>query len=115
MHQDSLRRAFMLFHLTLGIVVFIQSVLTAVHAAMSGGEQFPLWLGIAEAMAALLFLVPLTLRIGAVALLAIFLIALAVHGLHNGLPLLVYGTGVAFVMVHGSAFGKIIGSSSAVS
>ncbi|MBI1804749.1 MAG: hypothetical protein HY033_00640 [Ignavibacteriae bacterium] len=110
MHRDALRRAFIVFHLTLGIVVFIQSVLTALHAAAGGDAQpashFAVWLGIAEAMAALLFLVPATLRIGAVGLLMIFFIALTVHGLHSGLPLLVYGAGVVFVMVHGSAFGK---------
>jgi hypothetical protein len=60
----------------------------------------------AEAAAALLFLVPRTLRLGGVLLLAIFAFAVVVHGVQHELDLLVYAAGVLFVSVHGSAFSR---------
>ena len=112
MNNQALRRSFIAFHLTLGVVVLAQSLVTVFQMHGAGGASHAR-LGIevlacAEAVAALLFIVPATLRWGAVALLAIFFVALAFHGLRGELQLtlLVYAAGVFFVMVHGSAFGK---------
>ena len=54
-------------------------------------------------LAALLFLAPRTMRLGAVALLAIFALAFGLHALSGDLhlTLLVYSAGVLFVHVHG--------------
>jgi hypothetical protein len=112
MNKHALRRSFIVFHLTLGVVVFVESLVTVLRTHGAGGaSHFGLGVAVlagAEAVAALLFLLPATLRLGAVALLAIFLFAVAFHGLHGELQLtlLVYAAGVFFVMVHGSAFGK---------
>jgi len=108
MPSPSLVRAFRLFHVTLGAVVLIQSVQTVLAAR---GGHFPpgdrvhaLLLGSLEAVAALLFLVPRTMRAGAVLLLLIFAVAFGVHALRGdtALTLLVYAAGVLFVRVHGT-------------
>ena len=110
MDRRALRRSFIAFHLTLGAVVLVESLITVLRAHGAGGASHAR-LGVAvlagaEAVAALLFILPATLRLGAVSLLAIFLFAVAFHGLHGELQLtlLVYAAGVLFVMVHGSAF-----------
>ncbi|HEX8653335.1 MAG TPA: hypothetical protein VF708_21145 [Pyrinomonadaceae bacterium] len=112
MNSPALRRAFIAFHLTLGVVVFAQSLITVSGAFVAGGARhsnyaLALFAG-AEVLAALLFLWPATLRVGGCALLLIFAAAMAFHGLHGELQstLLVYTAGVVLVMVHGSAFGK---------
>jgi hypothetical protein len=109
MNHQTLRRSFIAFHLTLSAVVFLQSVTTVLQtrAASHTGLAVAV-LASAEALAAILFVVPATLRAGALSLLAIFLFALGFHGLHGELQstLLVYAAGVFFVMMHGSAFGK---------
>lgn len=112
MKSHALRHSFIVFHLTLGLVVLAQSLATVFGIARSDFSQHAkllvALLAGAEAVAALLFIVPATLRAGAFALLAIFFFALAFHGLHGEFPstLLVYAAGVFFVMTHGSAFGK---------
>jgi len=112
MVNHALRRSFIIFHLTLGVVVLAQSLITVFQINRSDFSKHAR-LGVAvlagaEALAALLFIVPATLRVGAVVLLAIFFFAIAFHGLHGELQstLLVYAAGVFFVMTHGSAFGK---------
>ena len=112
MNDHALRRSFIAFHVTLGTVVLIESLITVLHASGLGATQRSslglAWFAGAEALAALLFLWPSTLRIGAWSLLVIFIAAMAFHVLHGEWPLtlLVYGVGVVLVMVHGSAFGK---------
>jgi hypothetical protein len=112
MNNQTLRRSFIIFHLTLGLVVLAQSLVTVFEIGRSDfskhAKLLVALLAGAEAVAALLFIVPATLRAGAFALLAIFFFALAFHGLHGEFPstLLVYAAGVFFVMTHGSAFGK---------
>lgn len=99
--------AFVTFWLTLGSVVFFASVRTflgAVQGQAHGpqGVHLGLLAGI-EAVAALLFLVPWTMRVGAYGLLATFAVAIAVHiasGEFPG-PLLAYAAGTVFVLVHG--------------
>jgi hypothetical protein len=109
MKQETLRRIFVVFHLTLGGVVFGESLRTALAASGHGGGRANIALAIlasVEALAALLFLLPLTLRPAGVALLAVFAIAFLLHLQRGEMPLtlLVYGAGVAFVMAHGSGF-----------
>jgi hypothetical protein len=112
MSNHALRRSFIAFHLILALVVLAQSLITVWHASGLGHAQHPnpVLAGFAgaEAIAALLFILPATLRIGAASLLLIFIFALAFHGLHGELQLtlLVYAAGVMLVMAHGSAFGK---------
>lgn len=69
------------------------------------GSHLAILAGI-EAIAALLFLYPRTLKIGSVLLLLIFLFAIIVHGIPDELELIVYAAGVIFVTVHGSAYSK---------
>lgn len=112
MNHNMLRRTFIAFHLTLGAVVLIQSVITVLHSI--GQQKFEhsgvalAALAAAEALAALLFLLLVTMRLAGAALLLIFAAAIIFHGLHGEFlsTLLVYGAGVAFVMAHGSAFGR---------
>lgn len=110
MHRQTLRHSFVAFHVTLGVVIAIESVLTALRAGGAGGNRHAnvalVCLAGAEAVAAVLFLVPATLKAGALALLAIFAFAVAFHGLHGEFQptLLVYSAGVVLVMAHGSAF-----------
>src|SRR3989442_11349774 len=106
--NNSLRRAFALFHVTLGLVVFWESVdtirhVSTLHQGNPLGSHLSLLAGI-EALAAVLFLLPKTLKVGSWLLLAVFAVAIAVHGIRQELSLLVFAAGVLFVSVHGSAF-----------
>jgi hypothetical protein len=107
MHRPTVARAFLVFHLTLGTVVFAQSLRSAIEAAGIGSAASPAWhvaaLAGVEALAALLFLGPATLRLGGAVLMLTFAVAAAAHALRGELPgaLLVYAAGTAFVMAHG--------------
>jgi hypothetical protein len=108
MKSKSFRSAFVVFHLMLGAVVFLQSVGTVLRAT-SGHladvmRSHLLLLALAEAIAAILFLLPKTGRIGGGVLLIIFAIALAVHGIRGELSLLVYAAGVVLVMIEGGTY-----------
>jgi uncharacterized membrane protein YphA (DoxX/SURF4 family) len=112
MSHHTLRRTFVLFHLTLGAVIFIQSLITFWHAAhpqKSGHHNIALAaFAAAEAVAALLFLLPFAIRWAGACLLLIFAAATLIHLATGEFPstLLVYAAGVSFVMAHGSAYGK---------
>jgi hypothetical protein len=112
MSHRFLRHSFIGFHLTLGLVVVAQSLITLLHSVGLGGAHHVnlalACLAGAEMVAALLFLLPATLKSGAVALLGIFTFAVVFHGLHGEFQstLLVYAAGVMLVMAHGSSFGK---------
>ena len=103
----SLVRAFLVLYVTLGLVVFVQSVQTVLAAGAGtfhGSDRLhALILGSVEAAAAVAFLVPRVMQAGAAALLAIFALAFGLHLLQGSpnLVLLVYGAGVLFVRVHG--------------
>ncbi|HZN55983.1 MAG TPA: hypothetical protein VFB67_11765 [Candidatus Polarisedimenticolaceae bacterium] len=90
--------------MTTGWVVLIQSVqtvLAAWHPRASGGGRLPaLVLGSVEIAAAVLFLVPRTLALGAIGLIAVFAIAFVAHAFRGQvtLPLLVYAAAVYVVM-----------------
>ena len=110
MNSVWIRRTFVTFHVTLAVVVFIESVLAVIHALHSTtqshlGTILPYFAGL-EAVAALMLLIPWTLRIGGGLLLAIFAAALVVHGPADQMALFVYAAGVIFLMVHGSAYSR---------
>ena len=98
--------AFLAFWVTLGLVVLSTSVHTFHHALGHLGDPRHLHLAFAgglEAVAAALFLVPRTVRVGGIALLAIFALALLAQlGQGRFSPeLVLYATGTALVLVHG--------------
>jgi hypothetical protein len=100
-------RAFLVLYWTTGIVVAwesVRTVLGAMHGEFVGHDRIhAILLGSLETLAALAFLVPRTMRSGALVLLAIFALAFAIHVIqgHPNTSLLVYGAVVAFVRVHG--------------
>jgi hypothetical protein len=106
MTPRALRIAFAALHATLGVVVFVQGALALKFALRPPvGEPVNPHVALVaaiEALGALLFLLGRTVRLGGTLMLAAFAIALAVHGVHRGMPLLVYAAGTVFVMVHGS-------------
>jgi uncharacterized membrane protein YphA (DoxX/SURF4 family) len=109
MAASRVRYSFVAFHLTLGLGLFYASARTALHAWHSTDDMTRLHLfllGAIEAVGALLFLIPQTLRLGATLLLATIAVAFLTH-LHLGdvrADLLIYAAGVWFVMTHGSAW-----------
>ncbi len=100
-----LRPAFMLLHVTLGFMLGIGGATTAWSASGPHATHLVV-LGSVEAMAAILFLLPRTLRFGAVGLVASCGIAFLAHvvmGQWRG-DLLVYMVAVLFVAIHGAAY-----------
>lgn len=95
---------FTIFRWTLVVVIVIESVLAVIHSLHSTTEShlgmiLPYFAGL-EALAALMFLIPQTLKIGGIILIAIFVIALIVHGPAEQMPLFVYAAGIVFLMAH---------------
>jgi hypothetical protein len=108
--RDRLRRMFVLFHIVLGATLLVGSAMTAWNGGH--GDLHIRLLGTVEAVGALMFLFPLTLRPGAWLLLLTIGVALVIHlmmGQWRG-DLLVYAAGAAFVMVHGPAYGHAPGT-----
>jgi hypothetical protein len=107
MPPRSLVRAFLGLYVVLGAVVLVESidtVVAATHGDIHGHDRLhALILGSFEVVAAVLFLVPRTMRWGAAGLLVVFLLAFALHTVegHPPLTLMVYAAGVLFVRVHG--------------
>jgi hypothetical protein len=92
---------------TLGLVVLYASVRTFL-SAMSGTMHGPAHIHLSllagiESVAALLFLVPRTLRVGGTGLLLTFAVALLAHALTGEFQaiLVLYAAATIFVMVHG--------------
>jgi hypothetical protein len=105
--REKLRRTFVMFHVVLGISLLVGSVMTAWNGGH--GDIHVRLLGTVEAVAAVMFLLPRTVRPGSWLLLLTFGVALAIHlmmGQWRG-DLLVYAAGVAFVAVHGPAYGRL--------
>jgi hypothetical protein len=100
-----LRRAFVACHLTLGLTLLVLSLSAVAGAGRT--DRHVLVLGSLEAIGAILFLLPRYTRVGAGLLLATLSAAIAIHAARGQFPgaLLVYAAGVAFVAVHGSAYG----------
>ena len=106
--NQSLRRSFVGFHLTLASVVFVQSVLAIFKALLA--EPDANWhlfiLASVEAVAAILFVIPVTLRVGGIALCLVFFVAFTAHAIVGEfeLGLLVYGAGTVFILFHGAGY-----------
>jgi uncharacterized membrane protein YphA (DoxX/SURF4 family) len=109
-HSERLRYAFLGFHLVLGVSLLWSSVHTVLDLGAS--DIHAGIIGFIEAVAAVAFLIPLTLRYGAGMLLLILLAATVVHaGRGEWRPdLLVYAAGVLLVGVHGSAHRPAVGA-----
>ena len=60
-----------------------------------------------EAIAAIMLLIPKTLKIGGAILLVIFAVALIIHGPVGQMSLFVYTAGVLLLIFNGSSFGKV--------
>ena len=108
-----LRRAFIVFHLVLGFALLWGSVHTVLHLGVT--DLHARVIGSVEALGAVAFLVPRTLRPGAVLLLVTIVLALVVHAARGEWrpDLLVYATGVLLVAVHGSPAESPVGAASA--
>ena len=109
MPSRSLLRSFLTLWVVTGIVLLIASAATVREAWTGAPRANPhlVLLGGAEALAALLFLIPPTFRLGAVGLLAAISIAFVVHvalGEFRG-DLMIYALVVLFVSVHGPLSG----------
>ena len=107
MPPRNLIRAFLVLWWTLGVLLFWYSVRTlagALSGADAGAHSHLAVLAGGEAIAALLFLVPRTMRIGGLCLLVIFFVAFIFHAAHGEFAsqLILYGATVAYVVVHGA-------------
>jgi hypothetical protein len=106
MHQVRLGRAFVTLHLTLGFVVLIDSAVAFSGAiGLTGSHEINMHLAIlagVETIAAALFLLRATVRVGGIALLGVFAVAVLVHAAQGEFAahLLVYVAGTLFVLVH---------------
>jgi hypothetical protein len=100
------RRAFMIFHAVLGAALLLMSHNTLIHSLHAHGFGHLTVVTGVEMIGALLLLIPRTLKIGGLALLVVlvpgFIVQLT-RG-HWELQLLIYASGVWFVMVHGAAW-----------
>ena len=108
-HPRAIALAFLGMWWVLGVAILLWTVAT-VHGALAAGHPgshhaafHTALLGAFEAVAALLFLVPRTMRIGAAGLLLTFAAALVIHGLEHQLrgDLVVYAAAVLYIALHG--------------
>jgi hypothetical protein len=105
MPPRSLLRSFLALWIVTGLVLLFAGAMTALNAADNSQHANPhlVLLGGIEAISAVLFLIPRTLRVGAAGLMAAITIAFVVHaglGEFRG-DLLLYGVTVLFILVHG--------------
>jgi hypothetical protein len=109
-----LRPAFVLLHITLGLMLGIGGATTAWSATGPHAAHLAV-LGSFEAVAAILFLLPWTLRLGSVGLLVSCGTAFVAHAAMSQWrgDLLVYMVGVLFVALHGPAYRAAPGGVSA--
>jgi hypothetical protein len=105
--EERLRRAFVAFHLILGLALLWGSADTVLHAGPA--DLHARVIGTLEAVGALAFLMPRTLRVGALLLLLALGLAMAIHGARGEwrLDLLVDAAGVLLVAVHGPAYRRL--------
>jgi hypothetical protein len=105
MPPQSLMRSFLFLWLVTGVILLVGSLETVSSAFRSSAHANPhlVVLGSAEAMAAALFLVPRSMRLGAIGLLGTISTAFAVHtALHEFRgDLLLYAATVSFILIHG--------------
>jgi hypothetical protein len=102
-HATRLRRAFTAFHLVLGLALLWGSVHTVLRDGAT--DLHAGVIGSIEALGATAFLMPRTLRLGALLLLATIVLAVVLHAARGEWrpDLLVYAAGVLLVAVHASA------------
>ena len=100
----------MALHLLLVVALLTGALRTYSHAVTEhGGLDFHLGMVVGlETIGSLLFLIPRTLRIGAVALLITLLGGFVMHLTRRELEpqLLVYAAGIWLIMVHGAEWGR---------
>lgn len=107
MPDRSLGRSFITLHLTLVLVALVQSGEALHHAIGALAEHRHLVLfGGLQLLAALLFIVPRTLRLGGAVLVVVFAHAALYEAVNGEFPAasLVYVAAALFVTVHGSAW-----------
>ena len=101
----NLVRAFVTQWWTAGVVFLYLSLKTLYQGLQPSTAHDPhlVLVGAVEALAALLFLIPRTVRIGAIGLLVIFIGVFLIHAMRFELrgDLVVYACAVSFVAVHG--------------
>ena len=102
--SERIRRAFLIFHLVLGLALLWGSVHTLLHLGPT--DLHARVVGTIEAVGAVAFLIPRTLRLGGVLLVLSIVGAFLVHAARGDWrpDLLVYAAGVVLVTVHGSAY-----------
>lgn len=109
MPASNVRRAFIVLHAVLGLGLLVATLQTLRHMlGEHGGPGLHLGVVIAlEGIGTVLFLIPQTLRIGAVMLLIVLVGGFAVHLTRAELEvqLLIYAAAVWFVSVHGAEWG----------
>lgn len=109
MPAADVRRAFIVLHSVLGLGLLVATLQTLVHMMRDhGGPGLHLGFVIAvEAIGAVLFMIPRTLRVGAIALLIVLVGGFAAHLTRGELEvqLLIYAAAVWFVLIHGAAWG----------
>jgi len=100
---ERIRRAFLFFHVILGLALLWSSVHTVLHLGRT--DLHARIIGSIEAVGAVAFLAPRTLRLGAALLLLTLVGAILAHaGQGEWRPdLLVYAAGVVLVTAHGGA------------
>jgi hypothetical protein len=110
-NRTLVRRSFIAFHLVLGVGLFVASIETLAHALAPGNwpthRPIALLAGV-EALGAILFLVPRTLKVGALVLVVTIGHAFVVHGLEGAWQpdLAIYAAGAWFVFAHGSGWAR---------
>ena len=111
----TVRQSFTVLHVALGLILVVEGTLTLVHALSVHHDSHPVAFGTVEAMAALLFIWPRTIRLGGCILFCAFLIAAVVHLLRGEFPSehLVYAVAALFVMIHGSGWRSSHGEAAA--
>lgn len=107
----AVRRAFLLFHAIVGGVLLLNGVMAVSHALheLDGRHGHLAMVGSLEALGALLFLIPRTVRWGGAALLVVLMGGVAMHlsqGDWEELHYLIYAAGVWLVIVNGAEWGK---------
>jgi len=104
-----LRRAFTVFHYVLGLGIAFLAARTAIDG-VTGAHSLPPLLVIGagiEALGAVLFMFPRTLRVGGTIMLLTMTTVLILDSLsrHWRIDLLIYLAGTYYVMVHGATWG----------
>jgi uncharacterized membrane protein YphA (DoxX/SURF4 family) len=102
--SERMRRAFLVFHLVLGLALLWSSIHTVLD--LRSTDLHARVLGSVETAGAVAFLLPRTIRLGAALLLLTLVGALLVHAARGEWrpDLVVYAAGVLLVSTHGSAY-----------